>query len=222
MFEGDDVFTILKGHLKSPPPLLSSRRPDLALLDAAFTRALSKDPEERHESAIAFVDELVAALQKRDAQQKRDTLAPASSIRSANLPIERVLVLARDEALMRQLTKVTTRVVGSASRRAVVEHCASATALIATFNAEPAAIVLVDEESSELGARDLVQTLRSCSGGLGASVLVVSREWQALRPVLGAMGVRDVLPKPLAVQMLAQAVERIVARRSLPAHSSGT
>lgn len=221
VFEGDDVFTILKGHLKSPPPLLSARRPDLALLDAAFTRALSKVPEERHESASAFVDELVAALKKRDAQQKRDTLAPTSSIRSANLPTERVLVLARDEALMRQLTKVTTRVIGSASRSAVVERCASASSLVAAFAAEPAAMVLVDEESSELAARDLVQTLRQCSGGGGASILVVSREWQALRAALGAMGVRDVLPKPLAVQMLAQAIERIVARRSLPAHSSG-
>ncbi|MDB5219158.1 MAG: Serine/threonine protein kinase [Myxococcaceae bacterium] len=220
VFEGNDVFTILKGHLKSPPPLLSSHRPDLAPLDAAFTRALAKLPEERHDSATAFVEELSNALKKRDAQQRRDTLAPSASMQSGITPIERVLVLARDEALSRQLTKVTTRVVGSASRSAVVQHVTSASALVAAFQDDPAAIVLIDEESSELATPELVHTLRLSSGGPGASILVVSREWQALRPTLGALGVRDVLPKPLAVQMLAQAVERIVARRSLPA--SGT
>jgi serine/threonine protein kinase len=216
VFEGDDVFTILKGHLKSPPPPLSKHRPDLAILDAAFARALAKVPEERHESATAFVEELTAALDKRTAQQKRDTLAPASSIRAANLPVERVLVLARDQALARQLTKVTKRVVGGASRSAVVEQVASASALVAAFRSDPAAIVFVDEESSELSMADVVHALRQSSAGHGASILVVSREWQGLRPALGAMGVRDVLPKPLSVQMLAQAVERIVARRSLP------
>jgi serine/threonine protein kinase len=218
VFEGDNVFTILKGHLKSPPPLLSSHRPDLALLDAAFTRALAKVPEERHESASAFIDELALALRKRDTQTKRDTLAPTSSVRNGQ-PVERVLVLARDEALVRQLTKVTTRVVAGARRNAVVQHVASASALLAAFIAEPAAIVLVDHESSELGATDLVKMLRQSSGGVAASILVVSRDWQALRPELGAMGVRDVLPKPLAVQMLAQAIERIVARRSLSTES---
>ncbi len=85
-------------------------------------------------------------------------------------------------------------------------------------------MVLIDEESSELGVVDLVQLLRHRTGGSSASVLVMSREWQALRPKLGALGVRDVLPKPRVVQMLTQAVERIVARRSLPAESgrSGT
>ena len=219
VFEGNDVFTILKGHLKEPPPLLSSHRPDLALLDASFTRALAKDPEARHESASAFVEELALALRKRDAQKKRDTLAPSSSIRSAGLPVERVLVLAREDTLVRQITKVTTRVVAAANRIATVQHVASARELLAAFTADPAAIVFIDEESSELGAMDLVSALQQASGGRSASMLVVSREWLALRPRLGAIGVRDVLPKPLVVQMLTQAIERIVARRSLSAES---
>jgi serine/threonine protein kinase len=219
VFEGEDVFTILKGHLKSPPPLLSQRRPDLALLDASFQRALAKDPEARHESASAFVEELALALRKRDEHKKRDTLAPASSVRSAGLPIERVLVLARDEAQVRQLTKVTTRVAAGARRAAAVQHVASAKELLAAFVADPAAIVFIDEESSELGAADLVSAIQRSPGGRSCSILVVSRDWQDLRPQLGAIGVRDVLPKPLLVQMLTQAIERIVARRSLAADS---
>jgi serine/threonine-protein kinase len=219
VFDGKDVFEILKGHLKSPPPAISSCRPDLAVLDAAFTRALAKKPEERHESATAFVEELAGALRRRDEQRKNDTVPPASSIRSASGPPERVLVLARDEALVRQMTKVTTRVVASVSRRAAVEHVASSSELLVAFRRDPAAIVIVDEESSEVGVSDLVRELREADRGASASVLVVSREWLALRPVLERVGVRDVLPKPLVVQMLTQAVERIVARRSLPADS---
>lgn len=217
VFEGDDVFTILKGHLKSPPPLLSAHRPDLALLDATFIRALAKQPEERHDSAAEFVGELATALRKREDKKRRDTVAPASSIRNAHLPVERVLLLAGDEALARQLTKLTTRVVANASRNAVIERVASASALVAAFESDPAAIVLVDDESSEIGATDLVERVRRASGGSSASILVVSRNWQALRAQLGALGVRDVLPKPLVVQMVTQAIERIVARRSLSA-----
>lgn len=215
VFEGDDVFTILKGHLESQPPLLSSRRPDLAPLDASFTRALAKVPEDRHESASAFIDELAVAVRKRDDQKKRDTLAPAPC--NVGLPVERVLVLARDEELARQLMKVATRAIASASRSPAVQDVASASALLAAFAVEPAAIVLVDDESSELGAPCLVEALRRASGGRDTSILVVSRNWLALRGTLGARSVRDVLPKPIVVQMLAQALERIAARRSLAA-----
>jgi serine/threonine-protein kinase len=219
VFEGDDIFTVLKAHLKSPPPLLSSLRPDLVLLDSAFIRALAKEPGDRHDSAAEFVGELATALRRRDEKKRRDTLAPASSVRNAHLPVERILVLARDEALGRQLNKITSRVVTSASRNPVVEHVTSASALLEAFAKEPAAIILVDDESSEIAAADLVQGVKQSSGGSSASILVVSRNWQALRPQLGALGLRDVLPKPLVVQMVTQAVERIVARRSLAAES---
>jgi serine/threonine protein kinase len=221
VFEADDnnIFTILKAHLKSPPPLLSARRPELAPLDAAFIRALAKAPEERHDSAIAFVDEISEALQRSERQRKRDTLAPTSSVRNAGAPVERILVLARDEGLVRQMTRVATRVVTGAGRNASVVPVASAQGLLAAFADEPAAIVLVDEESCESHVGDVVRSLREASGGRSASILVLSRDWQALRPVLAAVGVRDVLPKPLVIQMLTQSVERIVARRSLSAES---
>jgi serine/threonine-protein kinase len=219
VFDGTDVFEILKGHLKSPPPKLSSLRPDLAALDAAFMRALAKLPEERHESATAFVDELAAALQRQEQKRRRDTLAPASSIRAASGPSERVLVLARDEGLTRQMARIATRSIRAVSREPVLEHVTSARDLIAAFQREPAAIVLVDDDSAEVHVIDVVRSLRESSGGSSTSILVVSREWQPLRAILGNLGVRDVLPKPLAMQMLAAAIDRIVARRSLAAES---
>ena len=62
VFDGKDVFEILTGHLKDPPPPLSSHRPDLRAFDAAFDRALAKQPGDRHESAIAFIEELTTLL----------------------------------------------------------------------------------------------------------------------------------------------------------------
>ncbi|MDB4936176.1 MAG: Serine/threonine protein kinase [Labilithrix sp.] len=217
VFEHDDVFEILKGHLKSPPPLLSARRPDLALLDPAFMRALAKAPEERHETAIAFVEELADALRRSEKQRKRDTVAPTSSVRNAGAPIERILILARDEGLVRLMSRAAKRVVEGARRNAEVAHVATSSGLVEAFTHESAAIVLIDEESCERHVGDVVKEVLAASGGSSASVLVLSREWQALRPVLGAIGVRDVLPKPLVIQMLSQALERIVARRSLAA-----
>lgn len=219
VFEGTDVFEILKGHLKSPPPKVSSLRNDLAVLDDAFTRALAKTPEERHESATAFVEELSAALQRRGPQRRRDSLAPASSIRASVGPKERVLVLARDEALMRQMVRIATRSIRAVSRNPVIEQVTSTRELLSACERESASIVLVDDESSEVHVIDLVRSLRETSGGASTSILVVSREWQPLRNILGALGVRDVLPKPLIVQMLAAGIDRIVARRSLSADS---
>jgi DNA-binding response OmpR family regulator len=103
----------------------------------------------------------------------------------------------------------------------VVEVVTTARELVDSFAADPAAVVLIDEESSSLAAADLVHALRAAQGGGGAlpGILVISRDWQAQRPALATLGVRDVLPKPLVVQMLSQAVERIMMRRSRPADS---
>jgi serine/threonine protein kinase len=221
VFDGKDIFEIMLGHLKRPAPAISTRRPDLAMFDAVFARALAKDPLARHDSAPAFVAELEEAF-AREAQSKRDTVARPSSIRRTSNPEDRILVLARDEGLVRQMSRVTKRALSSASREADIEQVASAGDLVLAFARERASIVLVDEESSEIHAGELVRQLRDLSGGRSASILLVSREWQALRPMLGVLGVRDVLPKPLVVQMLAAAVERIVARRSIPELDSGT
>jgi eukaryotic-like serine/threonine-protein kinase len=214
VFDGKDVYEILVGHLKHPPPALSAKRPDLSALDAAFNRALAKDPQKRHESAIAFVDELTEAVRRSEQQRKRDTKAPPSSVRNTG-PCERVLLLAGEETVVRQMSRVTVRAVAMTSRTAAIQHVSSASALMAEFMREPAAIVLIDAEACEMHVADLVRALRGGPGGTRAGILVVSRNWQALRPMLTLLGVPDVLPKPLVAQMLTPALERI-ARRSAP------
>jgi len=225
VFEGTDVFEILKAHLKSPPPLLSSRRPDLAVFDAAFVRALAKDPKDRHESAVAFAAELDLALARREATQVKDTLPPRSDAKAtgpAGLPGERVLLLAKDEGVAKQITRTAKRSVSASGRRADVAQVVSARELLDAFASDRAGIVVIDDDSSDVPVGELVRTLRTLSGGWAASVLVVSRAFGTTRHELTAHGVRDVLPKPLVVQMLAQAIDRIVLRRSTPDTTMGT
>ena len=53
----------LYAHTSEPPPRISRRRRELpAMLDPVFERALAKQPGERHRSATAVIDAVVAAL----------------------------------------------------------------------------------------------------------------------------------------------------------------
>ncbi|MGW1953068.1 serine/threonine-protein kinase [Streptomyces sp. NPDC001920] len=61
-FRRDDDMALLWAHQYSEPPLLTEARPDLpAPVDTVFTRAMAKNPEDRHDSCLAFVADLRAA-----------------------------------------------------------------------------------------------------------------------------------------------------------------
>jgi hypothetical protein len=56
---------MLFAHTTEPPPRASRRRPELPqALDEVFERALSKDPDERPESAEALLDEISETLER--------------------------------------------------------------------------------------------------------------------------------------------------------------
>ncbi|WP_442791337.1 serine/threonine-protein kinase [Mycobacterium sp. Aquia_216] len=58
LFPRPNSVAIISAHLTTPPPPPSARRPDLAPLDAAFARALAKNPADR----FARCGDLAAAL----------------------------------------------------------------------------------------------------------------------------------------------------------------
>jgi serine/threonine-protein kinase len=63
-FERDSDVDKLWAHVHEPPPPLETVRPGLPqALDAALSRALAKDPGDRHQSAGAFAREVLAALE---------------------------------------------------------------------------------------------------------------------------------------------------------------
>ncbi|WP_458247579.1 serine/threonine-protein kinase [Streptomyces sp. MAI_2237] len=66
-FRRDDDMALLWAHQYDQPPPLTECRPDLpAAVDTVFDRALAKSPEDRHDSCLAFVAALRAAVAGRE------------------------------------------------------------------------------------------------------------------------------------------------------------
>ena len=62
-FRRDEAMAVMYAQLSEPPPLLTSRRPDLApAADQVFARALAKAPGDRYPSCREFADALRAAF----------------------------------------------------------------------------------------------------------------------------------------------------------------
>jgi hypothetical protein len=54
-FQHSNPAVVIGNHLNSTPPALASTRPELASLDAALSRALEKDPDDRFATCMEFV-----------------------------------------------------------------------------------------------------------------------------------------------------------------------
>ena len=61
LFPVTNPVAAISQHLTETPPKLSTRRPELAPLDAALTRALSKKPDHRYPDCTTFANALTAA-----------------------------------------------------------------------------------------------------------------------------------------------------------------
>ncbi|OBK12552.1 serine/threonine-protein kinase [Mycobacterium asiaticum] len=59
-FQDSNVALLITQHLSAPPPLLSTRRPELRHLDGVIVRALAKDPAGRFASCAEFATALGA------------------------------------------------------------------------------------------------------------------------------------------------------------------
>lgn len=222
VFDGRDIFEILQGHLKRVPLPISSRRADLVELDLAFAKALAKDPMQRQASAGELAAELEEAWKRREHLVRVETLPPASSVRSAiDGPTERVIILSREDSLVKQVSRVARKSLASVGRNAEIVQVKDGKSLLESFARESASIVVVDDDAVETFLAELVHKLRRTAGGMTASVVIVSRIFAQVKPVVAELGIRDVLPKPLVVQMLQSALERVVMRRSADFSAGG-
>ncbi|MCA9665154.1 MAG: serine/threonine protein kinase [Myxococcales bacterium] len=84
-FDGEDVFEVLEGHLRTVPRRPREIRPELpAALDDAVMRALQKKPEDRFPTAAAFSDAL-RAVNKATPAASKPVEAPAAAIAAGGI-----------------------------------------------------------------------------------------------------------------------------------------
>ncbi|MBX3261957.1 MAG: serine/threonine protein kinase [Labilithrix sp.] len=192
VFEGDDVYTVLLGHLNQEPRKVSTLRPDLAPVDDVIHRALAKNPDDRHGSASELVATLEVALSRAGAAP---TTAPT------------VAVLAADGGLRRSLVRNTTtalRARGHEIRCDAAESAAEAAALVSGGRYD---LVVIDEESAAGRLAELVLLVRGRHAE--AEVVVVSRDFPATARALGDVRVRHLVPKPVNTHVLAAVIGRL-------------
>ncbi|MFV0137669.1 serine/threonine-protein kinase [Streptomyces sp. HMX87] len=77
-FRRDDDLALLWAHQYDEPPTLTEARPDLtARADPVFAKALAKRPDDRHDSCLAFVAALRAAIRPGGPAPHRSADRPA-------------------------------------------------------------------------------------------------------------------------------------------------
>jgi serine/threonine-protein kinase len=84
-FRGTNPAVVITQHLSAPPPLLSERRPELAELDGALAKALSKTADERYATCADFATALSSQLSTGPAELAAPTeaIAGASEVTAA-------------------------------------------------------------------------------------------------------------------------------------------
>lgn len=207
LFEGADIYEVLQQHLNNAPPLISTLRPELEVLDRVFARALAKAPEHRHESVGKLMAEIDEGM--------REVLEPRSSLLRAARPdgrepakdAIRLFLLEGDEGLARQITRAADKALDIPA----VECFTAASDLVSAFERAPADIIVLDEDASASPLPTVIQALRNLSGGRWAEIVVLSRSWQTGASGLAQQGVRE-LPKPISMQVLTSVLRSAGAR----------
>ena len=109
---------VMYAHLSEPPPLVTEQRPELPPnLDEVICKAMDKDPEARHPSASAMIDDAEKALGKR----VRAVITPPGPIEGpeeAGIREREARVPTRPERLRQPPAPETTPGAGARRRRA--------------------------------------------------------------------------------------------------------
>lgn len=182
-FVHDDPDVVLVQQLSKEPPPISSRRPDLAALDAPLSIALSKEPEKRQPSA----PELVKAL--RDAIGVRsETIRPPKGPLDDSL---RVLVVDDDPDFCRLLTACAN--IAFREAKVHVEEVHSGREAIDQVHALAPHLIFLDYAMPGLDGIETLSRIRALPIGNEIRVVVVSAHDQRWR--FSVLGVNDFVGK---------------------------
>jgi eukaryotic-like serine/threonine-protein kinase len=207
-FFGDGLYAVMRSHLDTPPPLLSSRRPDLAPLDAILARALAKRPSDRWESAAQFAAQLegVAPLWRAMGPPLSPPLTDQPS--SANGEMT-VLIVDDDPMFCRVASRAVELAIPEKTLRVWV--ASSGVRALTVCLTEVPDVVLLDYDMPGPNGIDTLSELRSIPSAGQCLVLVASASVGAVeRWRFGVLGVRDFLDKPVEFSALVSAFRRLL------------
>jgi hypothetical protein len=120
-FQDSNRAVVISDHLRTPPPRISDRRPDLAHLNAVLARALAKDPNERYPTCLDFARALTQQDPGGDAARPQPQSRPQTTGLGDRPPTQRLerLVLHGTARGVRRSTVGDQQQVGSLSFQVV-------------------------------------------------------------------------------------------------------
>ncbi|MGE0789351.1 MAG: protein kinase [Sandaracinaceae bacterium] len=195
---------LIAAHVYEPVPSASALRPELgAAFDAAIAKGLAKLPADRPTAGG-----LARALAEAIAPDER-----ASSVRSMRLPPLRRVLIADDDAELRQLFSLA--IVHAIGTCAVEAVSSGEAALAAAAHRMPDAIAL-DLQMPGRSTLDITREIRALPGGDRVPLVIITgsgsaADWRDLRRA----GADACLLKPFDVEDLLDALRR-AQRRSTP------
>lgn len=204
--------------METPAPLLSSRRPELAMLDAVIAKALEKSPAARFENGAAFAAALedlrgapaLLRLAAPDAAHRRPaTPGLGEPPSSASSPCSSSRAKA-DTFFLKAAEAAATLAI--TDRPLEVIKVTSGIRALTTCLAQPPDLVLLDYDMPGANGIDTLSELRAIPGAAQATVLVVSASVGAVeRWRFSVLGVRDFLAKPVELPDLVDAIKRLAS-----------
>ncbi len=215
-FLGDGPAELRRQHALAPAPAISSIRPDLAAYDAAFGRALAKDPGERHPSCVELSEELaLAATRGRTSRLLSSRPPPPVPAPAESNALLRVLVIDLDHDFSRFAAQAVHAAFFRHRKdlRVQIAIAAGGDDAVERAMVEPPDLVLLDYDSPGIDGGEMLSRLRAVGGGERARVVVTSRRIPAdERWRFSVLGVRDFVTKPTSFLVLVEALQKVAER----------
>ena len=213
-FTGDTPYELMRAHVETSPPLLSSLRPEYEPLDRVFARALAKSPQYRHESCLEFANDLseksklIIKTNIREATDARErTISTESPPQTSRT---RVLVFAQDDGVRRSVVREATRSLRKVGvEDARIDCVGDAPALFQEVTKHRPEIVVLDDDAARGASVALAGALRRLEGGDRMHIVVLTRDMLAERSVWQAVNAKR-LSKPLSPRALASTLDDLV------------
>ncbi len=205
-FDGTGPYDTMNLHLNEQPPLVSRYRPELSALDRVVSRAMAKDPAERHASCAAFAAELTAAFSRWRSSDA--TMIPPRREEPRHRRDGLTILIVDDEPLMRTTLTRAARVAFQNTPLSIQLASTGDEALARAIEFEPDLIVL-DNDMPGISGVDALAILRTTPRIEYTPVMVVTGSSdESVRWRFVGLGVTEVVSKPAALEALVAALVR--------------